>query len=48
LVHSHPIRFRPGQIEFLARLPVAGKYRAWVEVQRDGKVIAHPFDLEAQ
>lgn len=48
LVHSHPVAYQPGEIRFLARLPARGKYRAWLEVQRNGKVIAHPFDLEAQ
>jgi hypothetical protein len=48
LVHSHPIAYQPGELRFLARLPAPGTYRAWVEVRRDGKVIAHPFDLEAR
>jgi hypothetical protein len=48
LVHSHPIAYKPGEIEFLARLPAPGKYRAWMEVQRDGKVVTHQFDLEAK
>lgn len=48
LVHSHPVAYQPGELRFLMRLPAPGKYRAWVEVKRNGEVIAHPFDLEAR
>lgn len=44
-VHSHPID-DPDQLVFLARPPKAGRYKAWVELQRNGKVLSKSFSLE--
>lgn len=49
-VHSHPAegpeaekRLRKGEIQFMARFPKAGIYKAWVQFQRHGKVATLPF-----
>ncbi|MCX6592769.1 MAG: hypothetical protein NTZ56_14705 [Acidobacteria bacterium] len=47
LVHSHPADESSAE-KFLVRLPKAGKYQAWLEVQSGGKVIPTAFALEAQ
>lgn len=46
LVHAHPVGDDAGR--FLVRLPAPGRYKAWVEVQSAGKVIATPFEVEAK
>jgi hypothetical protein len=45
-VHSHPLE-EQGGIVFLARPPKAGRYKAWVEVQKQGKVYRQSFSVEA-
>jgi hypothetical protein len=52
-VHAHPDGqqvFRPedGKIAFLVRFPSAGPYRAWVQIQRNGKVLTADFPLSIQ
>jgi len=49
-VHSHPadeIATSEGGIEFLARFPKAGRYRAWMQGKRAGKVFTAEFVLHA-
>lgn len=49
LVHSHPIgEARPGEIDFSVRLSKPGKYRAWLEIQSNGKKLAASQDIEAK
>lgn len=52
-VHSHPDELdekqgRDGRLAFLARFPKPGRYRAWVQVQREGTVHTAPFVVEAR
>jgi hypothetical protein len=43
-VHAHPESVTSGpDINFGAEFPVAGVYKLWVQVQRDGKVFTAPF-----
>jgi hypothetical protein len=46
LVHAHPSEDDASR--FLVRFPEPGRYRAWVEVQTGGKVIATPFAVEVR
>jgi hypothetical protein len=49
-VHSHPVNeaaARDGRIEFLARFPKPGRYRAWMQGKRAGKVFTAEFSLDA-
>lgn len=49
LVHSHPVGDpRPGELDFSVRIPRAGKYRAWLEIQSNGRKLASWQDIEAQ
>lgn len=49
LVHSHPIGDpRSGELDFSVRIPAAGKYRAWLEIQSNGRVLASWQDIEAK
>lgn len=45
-VHSHPLE-DPSGIVFLARPPKAGRYKAWVEVQKQGQIYRQSFSVEA-
>lgn len=51
-VHAHPDETiegngHNGTITFLTRFPTPGRYRGWVQVQRQGKVITEAFDVTA-
>jgi hypothetical protein len=48
-VHSHPTEETAsgGRLRFAARLPKPGMYRGWLQFQRDGKVLTHPFEVRA-
>jgi hypothetical protein len=51
-VHSHP-ETRDGQVvnegllSFQVRFPKPGKYKAWIQLKRDGKLSTLPFVIEA-
>ena len=50
LVHSHPLEIpdeAANPINFLVRLPKSGRYRGWVQVQRNGIVVTADVILEA-
>ncbi len=49
-VHSHPAdgaaaqaRLQKGEVDFNARFPRAGTYKAWAQFQRRGQVVTLPF-----
>jgi hypothetical protein len=49
-VHAHPDETldgngHSGALTFLARFPAPGRYRGWLQVQRQGKVITEVFDV---
>lgn len=51
-VHSHPDERDPqngktGSLTFMVRPPKPGKYRGWLEIQRNGKLSQAEFSLEA-
>ncbi len=49
LLHSHPIGDpKSGTLEFSVRIPQPGKYRAWLEIQSNGRVLASWKDVEAR
>jgi len=54
-VHSHPqedeagiARSKSGTVVFDARFPKAGRYKAWGQFQRGGKVITIPFVFDVK
>ena len=54
-VHSHPqedeagvARSKSGTVVFDARFPKAGRYKAWGQFQRSGKVITLPFVFDVK
>jgi hypothetical protein len=47
-LHAHPLEQKPtgdGRVSAHTTFPRAGLYKAWVQLQRDGKVITVPFVL---
>jgi hypothetical protein len=47
-LHAHPLEEKPtgdGRVSAHTTFPRAGLYKAWVQLQRDGKVITVPFVL---
>lgn len=51
-VHSHPDERDPqngknGSLTFMVRPPKPGKYRGWLEIQRNGKLSQAEFSIEA-
>ena len=47
-LHAHPLEEKPtgdGRVSAHTTFPRAGFYKAWVQLQRDGKVITVPFVL---
>lgn len=54
-VHSHPASGKAtddllaqGKVAFNARIPKAGKYRAFAQFQRDGKIMTFKFTLDVK
>lgn len=54
-VHSHPMEddagiaaSKAGRVTFNARFPKAGRYKAWGQFQRNGKVVTVPFVFDVK
>jgi hypothetical protein len=48
-VHAHPEpdEGTSSNVSFSAHLPASGRYAAWVQFQRDGKILTVPFVFDA-
>ena len=45
-IHAHPAHdMKDGVVEFMAEFKKPGTYRAWAQLQREGKVLTFPFTL---
>jgi len=50
VVHSHPsdLASRGPRVEFNAVFPRSGRYKMWVQFQRDGSVVTAPFVMDVR
>jgi hypothetical protein len=50
VVHSHPsdLQSTGPRVEFDAVFPRPGRYKMWVQFQRDGSVVTAPFVVDVQ